>query len=188
MATPINNQEITNMIRSSATLSLPLPPTTIDSEKVEMMHQIVELVLLIPRQSYLQKVRNREFVMRRAILANLMAIYTAYSDAEMGKELKMDRTSVLHHLRSHDALMQTDVTYRQWYVTVESLYARTNAEEFDEIPELSDMIKMARELNTTIEKINNQLGIYLVAKYNADKSEKRLLSKRIARKLEKKQL
>ena len=163
-------QQISNMMKSSPNLSLEFTPTRDDKEKVEIMHQVVETLFMRPRQDYLQKARNRDFVMRRAILANLMVVYTSLSDTEMGKALNMDRTNILHHVRSHDGLMKTDPLYREWYTAAESLYARTNLFAFDDVPELSDLVTKMRDINVLVENMNNLLGTYLIEARNGSQS------------------
>lgn len=89
-------------------------PTKVEAEIL----YVISNYSFTPIDEILSRSRKTEAVNARRVYAVILYLYLNYNLSEAGRRLGRDHTTIIHSLRTHDALLESDPRYLRMYSNV----------------------------------------------------------------------
>lgn len=163
--------ELIRLIESSRDSSLNLQKSRNPLDIAEMIIKIVEHLFHIPRAEFTSQSRDRDYVIRRCLVVNLISIHTNFRESAIGEYVNRDRVTVYHMFKLHEDLMYSDPTYRDYFQRASSLYARANFFPSVQCTTIDEITEKIIKLNEEMENLNEMLGVILTNTKSSDDTE-----------------
>ena len=82
--------------------------------KIDRLEQIA-CAMGINKDILLYRSRSIEFVDSRRIAMKILKVHFRWKALKIAKAMGMNHANILHHLKAHESLVDTDIEYREFY-------------------------------------------------------------------------